>query len=155
MKFIWPAIGFIAAIISYPLYEDGNLNILVNEKVGFIFLLLFMLFPLPTLIIHTMYYLNDKNKTVEINKETGSICISDGIKNDCYSKEDIEGIDIFFNNGYRNALKGYYYAKITLRNGNYKMVTCLTVSNETDFPFITKRTSVMLPVISTNKNWIF
>jgi len=114
-----------------------------------------ILFLLPPLVIHLLYYLNDKRKTVEINKETGAICFISNDINECFSRDDIKSIDISINNGFRSPLKGYYYAKITLKNGKYKMVSCLTVTDLSHFPFITQKDELLFPMITNNENWTF
>jgi len=154
LKFIWPSILLFAIILYLPLYHGWDLSIF-NTKLGLFLIPVFILFLLPPLVIHLLYYLNDRRKTVEINKETGSICFISNDINECFSKDDIKSIDIFINNGFRSPLKGYYYAKITLQNGKYKMVTCLTITDLSHFPFITQKDELIFPMITNNENWIF
>jgi len=117
--FLWRRLVIVAVIPLVPLFSHWDFSIFYG-KTGLFLLALFILLPLPALVIHLLYYLNDRNRKVEINKETGSICFNYETKNECFSKNDIKSIDIFMNNGYRSAMSGYYYAKITFKMANIK-----------------------------------
>lgn len=93
----------------------------------FIYWHIFGIFFIPGFILHSSYYVNDRNKTIKID-EFENITISNDYEIVTIKKPYIETITNH-HSGIHNSTtwNGYNYSVIKLKNGQKYIITCLII----------------------------
>ncbi len=108
----------------------------------------------PALVIHTMYYIHQKGRALEINKDNQTITFIFQCKSELYHFADIKEIIV-----YKRLLDligifpigQYFYTEMNFSNGSTKIITCLLVDHLEDLPFITKKVNDFFPAFTASK----
>lgn len=121
-----------SAFWGYGIYLYLINNLIDNESYNIIFVFFFLIDILPTIIVHTQYWLKNHKGIFTVNTETKQLEYKTPAKQLNYSFDDIVSLQY-----YRNLGKGsgwhsfgqYRYYKIIFKDKTEIVITCLMIND--------------------------
>ncbi len=95
-----------------------------------VFSIMWLVYAIPTLILHVEYYFKNKNQIVEITNEDIKL-FENGVEKINFQKQDIDKIELYKSGNLEArqiqffAMESYHFAKIRSKQGDEIFITCL------------------------------
>jgi hypothetical protein len=115
-----PIIWTLILIIAAAFLVQSLISVILIIAVLFIGII-------PTIILHSQYYNQNRGMKIEIDKNTRIITVLYNERSDSISFDKIKSIMIVKNVSIESPWSGYHYALVTTSEGKQIIVTCLII----------------------------